>query len=558
MRRAFSTIAMTAVAIVSSVLLLVSATFAAAIGNAAVHALIVPGTGNPTPDTAFGVAEVRNFVTPTNPGCNYADTTACSQTLIDYPASFWPIIIFGLKQLHSDTWNKSVQTGVDNLGDELKADYAADPTGHFYVVGYSQGGTVGSYFKNQNYPATGSQTSGLPPADQVTFVYAANPQRPNGGLFVRPGFFGAFKIPILDATVGIPAATDRGVRTSDIVIQYDGVSDFPAYPINLLADFNAIAGLLFIHPTYVFPNTAHPDPAHPYGYTVDEFTQLVNAAQTASDNNACTEAVHCQKYGDTTYITLPTASLPLLAPIRFIGERLGISAVTRPLTDLIEPALKVLIETGYDRTSYGTPTPFQVVMPLNPQKMLTLLPDLAKATVQGIHDAIGDITGTRPAPAPTQDPFASAVSLFTDSGGLAPAAATNPLAAAQTSPTTNKSAPPSTPPAVNLATSATTPTDPGTTTQQPSGGTDDKAADNPSGKQDQDTTHAKDKPEKKSKNEKAKSDKLGKGQKTAQAKREKGSESGKLGDKGAADTKAADKEGTQSPAGTPATAGAQN
>lgn len=312
----------------------------------------------------------------------------------------------------------------------------------------------------------------------------------------------------------------------------------------------------------MFPNSAHPDPAHPYGYTVDEFSQLVNAAQTASDNNACTEAVHCQKYGDTTYITLPTTNLPLLAPIRFIGERLGISAVTRPLTDLIEPALKVLIETGYDRTSYGTPTPFQIVMPLNPQKVLTLLPDLAKATVQGIQDAIGDITGTRPAPAPTQDPFATAVSLFTDGGGLAPVAGIKPVAA-QTSLTTNKSTPPSTPLTVNLTTSTTTPTDPGATTKQPSSGdSDGKTADNPDQKataqQDQSTPPAKGKPEKKSKNDKAKTEKLGKGKKTEQGKHEKGSDSAKLGDKSAADGKSADKESTSNPAGTPAKAVAQN
>lgn len=557
MRRALLVIAMTVVAVLSSVLLLISTTFAAAIGNAAEHALIIPGTGNPTPDAAFGLAEVRNFVTPTNPACNYADPAACSQTLIDYPASFWPVIIFGLKQLNSPTWNKSVATGVKNVGDELKAEYAADPAGHFYVVGYSQGGTVGSYFKNQNYPAAGSPTTGLPPADQVTFVYAANPQRPNGGLFVRPGFFGAFNIPILDATVGIPAATDRGVRTTDIVIQYDGVSDFPAYPINLLADLNALAGLLFIHPTYVFPNTAHPDPAHPYGYTVDEFSQLVNAAQTASDNNACTEAVHCQKHGDTTYITLPTEHLPLLAPIRFIGERLGISAVTRPLTDLIEPALKVLIETGYDRTSYGTPTPFQVIMPLNPQKVLTLLPDLAKATVQGIHDAIGDIRGTRPAPAPTQDPFATAVSLFTDSGGLAPAASPNPLAAqtSQTSQTSDKPATgtSTTGPDVTGTTGTTDGDDAAKTADSP-----DKTTTDASGKDESDKGKAeKGKATQQDKSKNAK-DKREKGTKGKKAKHEKGSDTTKLTDTKVTDKTTEDDEHSQSPAGTSTKVGAQN
>ena len=433
MRRAATAIVTTILAMLGSILLLGLSTFTVAISRAGDTALVVPGTGNPTPTPSFINAEVRNFVTPTNPACGSGPNSAspsCSQIGIDYPASFWPIILFGFKQLFSDTWNVSVQTGVDNLGSQLRDAYAADPDGHFYLVGYSQGATVDSYFK-RDYP-TDPQSQGLPPLDQLTFVFAANPNRPNGGLFMRPGIFGPFTIPILDATVGIPAPTDTGVRTTDIVIQYDGVSDFPVYPINLLAVANATAGLLFIHPTYVYPNDKHPD-GHPYGYTVDEFTALVSAAQQAADQGQCTEAVHCQQHGDTTYITLPTTDLPILAPLRYIGEQTGLAFVTRPLADLVQPLLTVLIETGYDRTSYGTPTPFRLIPIIDP---VSLTVELVVATFQGINDAIGDITGTRPAPRPTQDPFATAASLFTDSSAPSspPAAAPAPaLEAATTS-----------------------------------------------------------------------------------------------------------------------------
>jgi hypothetical protein len=404
MRRSAFVIVTSVLATLASMLLVALSTFTAAISRADDFALVVPGTGNPTPDASFVNAEVRNFVTPTNPAC----ASSCTQIAVNYPASFWPIILFGLKQLFSDTWNVSVQTGVDNLGTKLAAAYSADRNGHFYLVGYSQGATVGSYFK-KSYPAF-PQAQGLPPPDQVTFVLAANPNRPNGGLFERPGIFGPFRIPILDATVGIPAPTDTGVRTTDIAIQYDGVSDFPEYPINLLADANAIAGLLFIHRTYVFPNANHPT-LHPYGYTVDQFTAAVTAAQEAADQGQCTEAAHCQQFGDTTYITLPTIELPILAPVNFLGEQFGLSQVTTPLTDLIQPVMTVLIETGFNRTSYGTPTPFQLIPNINP---VTLSASLLAASVQGINDAVGDVNGTRPAPAPTQDPFATAVSLFTD------------------------------------------------------------------------------------------------------------------------------------------------
>ena len=405
--------------IVTSVLAIVASlvaisTFTGAISRAANYALAVPGTGNPTPTTSFINAEVRNFITPTNPGCgsnlnNPPPNASCTQVAVAYPASFWPIILFGLKQLTSDTWNVSVSTGVQNLGTQLADAYSADPTGHFYLTGYSQGATVVSYFK-RSYP-TNPTSQGLPPLNQVTFVMAANPNRPNGGLFMRPGIFGAFDIPILDATVGIPAPTDTGVKTTDIAIQYDGVSDFPEYPINLLADINALAGLFFIHPTYVNPNSSHPN-GHPYGYTLDQFTAAVTAAQQAADNGQCTDAVNCQQFGDTTYITLPTTNLPILAPLRYLGEQTGLSFLTRPLADLIEPVMKVLIETAYDRTSYGTPTPFHLIPIINP---VTLGVSLVAATLQGISDAIGDIVGTRPTPPPTQDPFATAASLLSGS-----------------------------------------------------------------------------------------------------------------------------------------------
>jgi hypothetical protein len=381
----------------------------AAVSRAANHALAVPGTGNPTPTPGFINAEVRNFITPTNPACGSTldgPSPSCTQTAVDYPASFWPVILFGLKQLTSPTWNVSVSTGVNNLENELEQAYFADPSGHFYLTGYSQGATVVSYFK-RNYPSD-PVGQNLPPLNQVTMVLAANPNRPNGGLFMRPGIFGPLDIPILDATVGIPAPTDTGIRTTDLAIQYDGVSDFPKYPLNVLAVLNALAGTLFIHPTYVFPNTAHPD-GHPYGYTLDEFSAAVAAAQHAADAGACSAATNCQQFGDTTYITLPTTDLPLLAPLRYLGERTGLSFVTRPLADLVQPVLKVLIETGYDRTSYGTPSPFGLLPLLNPVEVGV---DLVEATAQGITDAVGDITGTRPAGPPTQDPFATAASLL--------------------------------------------------------------------------------------------------------------------------------------------------
>jgi hypothetical protein len=418
-------LARSVVALVGSAQLAVVSPFGFPLSTAADSSLAIPGTTNGMPDQTFVNREVENFVTPAYPSCVVQPTLdPCTPQAVDYPASLWP-----LTGLQSDTYDQSVNVGLANLDAALRSGYAADPPGHFYVVGYSQGSTVGSYYKNNNYFPDGTYTDGLPPPDQITFVFAANPNRPNGGIATRPGIFGPMTIPILGLTVGVPAATDRGVKTTDIVIQYDGVSDVPAYPINLLADANAVAGILFIHPTYVYPNTNHPDAAtdHPYGYPLADFQSAIANAQTAADNDQCAApANHCQVHGDTTYITLPTQDLPILVPLRFIGEQLaaktGLPDAIAPLADLIQPAMKVLIETGYDRSDYGKFTPFQVFPLLNPAKLVTLPLDLALAAIQGIRDALIDIAngGHRPGALPTVDPITTPLSLFEGSPAPSP------------------------------------------------------------------------------------------------------------------------------------------
>ncbi len=38
--------------------------------------------------------------------------------------------------------------------------------------------------------------------------------------------------------------------TAIYTLEYDGFADFPQYPLNLLADLNAVAGIVYVHPTY--------------------------------------------------------------------------------------------------------------------------------------------------------------------------------------------------------------------------------------------------------------------------------------------------------------------
>ena len=183
-------------------------------------------------------------------------------------------------------------------------------------------------------------------------------------------------VPILDATFGLPTPTNTEMSTVDIAFEYDGVADFPLYPINLLAVLNATAGFWYTHGSYLAPDGRNPDQL-PNGLTPTELAEAIadpaNRQRTAGS--------------DTTYVLIPTPNLPLLQPLREFGAFTGTEFLTDPLIALIQPALRVLIETGYDRSlPYGQPAPFRLIPRVNP---ITLTVDLVNAIGQGIQDAAG-------------------------------------------------------------------------------------------------------------------------------------------------------------------------
>ena len=69
---------------------------------------------------------------------------------------------------------------------------------------------------------------------------------PNGGISARfPGLY----IPILDFSLNGPEPTDTPFDTVVITRQYDGVADFPLYPLNVISLLNAVLGFLYVHLT---------------------------------------------------------------------------------------------------------------------------------------------------------------------------------------------------------------------------------------------------------------------------------------------------------------------
>jgi hypothetical protein len=253
-----------------------------------------------------------------------------------YPASIWPFSTGGLSD---PKWNDSVASG-------LAALTADQPGSGDTIIGYSQGAVVATEYKRA-HPDSGAD-----------YLLVENPNRPNGGLLER---FNGLNVPILDisfngATPVNPNPTATSGKTVDISRQYDGWSDFPAYPLNVLADANAIAGIYYLH-----------------GSTQDLGPDALNGIKTNQGNT-----MYYQVHGDTTYYLIPTDELPILMPFNGI--------VPDPVLKALDPPLRYLVELGYNRGDYSTPTTAGLVPNLNP---VTVATGFAEATVQGVQAGLG-------------------------------------------------------------------------------------------------------------------------------------------------------------------------
>ena len=104
-----------------------------------------------------------------------------------------------------------------------------------------------------------------------------------------------------------------------------------------------------------------------------------------------------QVHGDTTYITIPAKSLPLVDLLRAFGVANGLSDVTAPIADLIEPTMRVLVELGYDRTDYGQPQPIAPLPASNQLQMDGLLTAAGSAGLDAVLSALSKAVPGQPA-----------------------------------------------------------------------------------------------------------------------------------------------------------------
>jgi hypothetical protein len=358
-------------AVAAAVILAVPATIRSAIDLTAT-ALYMGGTDHPLSipeDTTeyinFYVDWAYNgFVAPS--GLCTGGDPGCTPVAVRTPAQFWPIT--GLRAM---TYDESVGIGLTNLRNCLNGvactvtDAPFISTGSrqltdtsYTVFGYSQSAAIASMMK--------SELIAHPPSGTVSFMFESNPNRPNGGILER---FVGVHIPILGVTFNGATVTNSPqptpLTTVDAVHQYDPVGDFPTNPLNLLADLNTLVGFFYEHP----------------------------------EGGTGTPELQGQ-YQDSTYYLIPTTTLPLLRPLTLLPY-LGPLLAT-----ILDPPLRVLVETGYDRTiNPGAPTPAKYLYFPNP---ITTVVNLLKAIPTGWDNGIAHITGdpaNRPFHTTTPGPY---------------------------------------------------------------------------------------------------------------------------------------------------------
>lgn len=357
-------------ALSTAVLAAITAVFSAI--SLAATALIVPGTGTPDADV---VADYRqNFVDrysfPFNPTCT--SDNGCLLDGIDYPASFFPLVIFygWCEPGRCETWNDSVSAGVDGLytGVENTVDQ------ELLVLGYSQGGAVVSNTLRRiqrNNPAL---------LDKIgTVVMIGNAYNPDGGLFTRLGFLPT--IPFLDVTFGPATPVHTGVDMVGIGFEYDPVMYAPHYWGNPLVMLNALAAFDNVHGYYLTPNGNGPTDQIAYGYTEAEIADIL---ATGCPGDYC----RLGSQGNQYYM-IPAKSLPIMNLISsFIPAPL--QPFAQPVIELVTPVTRVLIDLGYDWSGDPDQTRWLSILPFDPfQNWAQVGVDLAEAVVEGVENAFG-------------------------------------------------------------------------------------------------------------------------------------------------------------------------
>ena len=242
------------------------------------------------------------------------------------------------------------------------------------------GNTVAVYGESQSAMASSElmpmlQQEGIP-ADAVKFVLVGDVDNPDGGWGAR---FDA-TLPAFTTSFNVSTPADTPYDTTVFIQEYDGFSDFPKYPLNVLSDLNAILGLEFVHPTYRSLTPAD----------LDNATLLPGSMDNPGDEGAATA---------TNYYIVPMSDssglheyIPLLVPLT------DIPVIGKPLADLLNPAMEQLVNLGYDNPANegwdvghaNVPTGFGVLP--SSEQFMTAMNNLGPAIQQGFQAFSQDLS----------------------------------------------------------------------------------------------------------------------------------------------------------------------
>lgn len=317
---------------------------------------IMTGSGIATPSSTYITNVVSRYLTP--PPFNFSLPPGVNPLAVSTAEGLFPYT--GVKDLTLDI---SLARGVTELDNAINL--AIHPgAGTAAILGRSQSSIIAS-LEMPKLLAEGFIGSSNPATNQLFFTLLGDPANPNGGLLAR---FPGLSFPSLGITFGT-STPSNDFLTNIFTLEYDGFADFPRYPIDVVSDLNALAGIVFVHGTY----------PHLTDTQIASGFLLPGSADLGTPNSL------------TNYYMIPTENLPLLTPLR------ALPIIGNPLADLIQPDLKALVNWGYGDPNYGfstspsnVHTPFGFLPPLSATTALG--PLLVTGTQQGVGAFVNDLS----------------------------------------------------------------------------------------------------------------------------------------------------------------------
>jgi PE-PPE domain len=307
--------------------------------NDGLNALIMGGTGMPTPGSLWVDSIITDYINPATGN------------------SYNPVVVTTPEALPVD---HTVAEGLTDLQAAMTTQQLADPGAPYVIAGYSQSALI-AVDEEEQLAATAAAGHSIP---DVTVALFGSGNRPDGGIYER---LDGLYVPGLEVDANGAEPTDLGIPTIDVADQYDGLADVPQYPANLVADLNDLLGIIYVHTSYgdgAIPGL-FPDSAPLSAPFADEYVL------------GSTEIVK-QVSGDATFYLVPTQTLPLLDPLLDVG-------VPQSVLDIVQPALQVIVEAGYDRSvPFADPTPFELIPSIDP---VTFTLELDNGIIQGANNA---------------------------------------------------------------------------------------------------------------------------------------------------------------------------